>query len=201
MHSTVVAGVAVTAATAPQRKVMVHSVPQQTFKQFLSTFTITRSSWTHHVANPRATSRHDSHLLCHQTTGRLAVTAAVVERVRGARAFSSSASAATAHGRTTTTGTTANSNEDTTSNESGSASSTWTAEDPVQLDAPFLDMVRQRLKEKNDTSAYFMHCKEDPIRQAGVFVVSEKIGRVDLFTQKEENPPPFQSPPFSLFPQ
>lgn len=174
-------------------KVMVHPALQQTLKRSLSTFAITRSSWTHHTASPRATSRHDPHLACHQTTGRLAAAVIAVECLGGAREFSSSATAATARARVTTTEPTAASKED-TSIESKPASSTWTAKDPILLDAPFLDMVRQRLKEKDDTSAYFMHCKDDPVRQAGVFMVSEKLVEL-IFYAERRNPSAFSISP------
>jgi hypothetical protein len=93
----------------------------------------------------------------------------------------------------TTTEPTAASKED-TSIESKPASSTWTAKDPILLDAPFLDMVRQRLKEKDDTSAYFMHCKDDPVRQAGVFMVSEKLVEL-IFYAERRNPSAFSISP------
>ncbi|KAG9065148.1 nudix (nucleoside diphosphate linked moiety X)-type motif 8 [Linnemannia hyalina] len=141
--------------------VMVQSATQQTLKRSA------RSAWTHlcTTASPRATSQchHTGHLLHRHATGRLAV-----ERLGGAREFSSSATAATARANTETTTT-----EVKTSTESAGPTGTngaWSAKDPIQLDAPFLDMVRQRLVERDDTSAYFMHCKEDPVRQAGVFM-------------------------------
>ncbi|KAK3840447.1 MAG: NUDIX hydrolase domain-like protein [Linnemannia elongata] len=150
---------------------MVHSATQQTLKRFLSTPTapFTRSAWTHHCTTTTSSSRattqrhHTGHLLRRQATGRLAV-----EHLGGARELSSSATAVTAQANTGT-----NATEDTTSIESAGPTGTsgaWSAKDPIQLDASFLDMVRQRLVEKDDTSAYFMHCKEDPVRQAGVFM-------------------------------
>lgn len=166
MYSTAT-GVAVTATGAAARSkvmVMVQSAVPQTLKRSLFTPTapVTPSAWTHctsitisgsHVTSQR---HHTDHLLH-------------IERLGGARQFSSSATAATAHANTGTTTT-----GDTTSNESSElpgTSGAWSAKDPIQLDAPFLDMVRQRLEGKDDTSAYFMHCKEDPVRQAGVFMV------------------------------
>lgn len=199
MHST--AGVAVTAAAAAARSkvlVMVHSATQQTLKRFLSTPTapFTRSAWTHHCTTTTSSSRattqrhHTGHLLRRQATGRLAV-----EHLGGARELSSSATAVTAQANTGT-----NATEDTTSIESAGPTGTsgaWSAKDPIQLDASFLDMVRQRLVEKDDTSAYFMHCKEDPVRQAGVFMVrTERSGRdsarlIFLRMKNKENPSPF----------
>ncbi|KAG0370291.1 NUDIX hydrolase domain-like protein [Gamsiella multidivaricata] len=41
---------------------------------------------------------------------------------------------------------------------------------PIQYDRAFLDHCKKRLEEKANTSAYFVFCKEDPVRQAGVFM-------------------------------
>jgi len=41
----------------------------------------------------------------------------------------------------------------------------------VKYDRAFLDFVRKRLLDRPDTGAYFKHCKEEPVRQAGVFMV------------------------------
>ncbi|KAF9340345.1 hypothetical protein BGZ91_002516 [Linnemannia elongata] len=164
MYSTAAGAVTATGAAARSKvMVMVQSAVPQTLKRSLFTPTapVTPSAWTHctsittsgsHVTSQR---HHTDHLLH-------------IERLGGARQFSSSATAATAHANTGTTKT-----GDTTSFESSEppgTSGAWSAKDPIQLDAPFLDMVRQRLEGKDDTSAYFMHCKEDPVRQAGVFM-------------------------------
>lgn len=199
------AGVAVTATAAAARSkvmVMVHTAIQQTLRRSLSTPTtpVTRSAWTHlcttSTISPRATSQrhHTGHLLRRQATGRFAV-----ERLGGTREFSLSSTAATAHANTGTTAT-----EDTTTIESAGPTGTrgaWSAKDPIQLDAPFLDMVRQRLEEKDDTSAYFMHCKEDPVRQAGVFMVrTERNGSNSarlIFLRRKKK---LLSPPSVSFP-
>jgi len=106
--------------------------------------------------------------------------AANVERLGLRRAFSSIDTATTAPSC---------SSADTTITSGGSGSvagsgpSSWTFKDPVQLDTPFLEMVRQRLEEKDDTSAYFKHCKEDPVRQAGVFMVKGETQLLALITE------------------
>ncbi|KAF9929936.1 nudix (nucleoside diphosphate linked moiety X)-type motif 8 [Linnemannia zychae] len=116
---------------------------QETLKQ--SIVTCLSSSWTHHRTPvcSRAPSYYQQRFRHHQVTK---LTAATVEsRLGGMRQLTSSASVATAQAK--------------------AASGT-----SLQLDEAFLNLVRERLEEKDDTSAYFMHCKEDPVRQAGVFM-------------------------------
>ncbi|KAF9108274.1 nudix (nucleoside diphosphate linked moiety X)-type motif 8 [Mortierella sp. GBA35] len=104
--------------------------------------------------SPRVTSRQ--HHLNHHHNQATAGLFGTAEHLR--RQFSTSTVGATAA--------TANM----TAIESG-PSTYWTSlKGPVHLDRPFLDMVRQRLEDKDDTSAYFMHCKEEPVRQAGVLM-------------------------------
>ncbi|KAF9115709.1 hypothetical protein BGX27_006815 [Mortierella sp. AM989] len=61
--------------------------------------------------------------------------------------------------------------------------------DIIQYDREFLELCRKRLEEKPDTSAYFTHCKQDPVRQAGVFVplcIHKGVPSV-LFTIRAKN--------------
>ncbi|KAG0051274.1 nudix (nucleoside diphosphate linked moiety X)-type motif 8 [Gryganskiella cystojenkinii] len=44
------------------------------------------------------------------------------------------------------------------------------SQETVKYDREFLDFVRERLLQKPDTKEYFQHCKEEPVRQAGVFM-------------------------------
>ncbi|KAF9217102.1 nudix (nucleoside diphosphate linked moiety X)-type motif 8 [Podila verticillata] len=41
---------------------------------------------------------------------------------------------------------------------------------PVTYNRAFLDFVKQRLDEKPDTSEYFNHCKQEPVREAAVLM-------------------------------
>lgn len=41
----------------------------------------------------------------------------------------------------------------------------------IRYDEAFFNLCRKRLEDKSDTSTYFMYCEEDPVRQAGVFMV------------------------------
>jgi hypothetical protein len=41
----------------------------------------------------------------------------------------------------------------------------------IRYDETFFNLCRKRLEEKSDTSPYFQYCKEDPVRQASVFMV------------------------------
>lgn len=42
---------------------------------------------------------------------------------------------------------------------------------PVTYNRAFLDFVKERLDEKPDTSEYFHHCKQEPVREAAVLMV------------------------------
>lgn len=62
----------------------------------------------------------------------------------------------------------------TSDNQSSSACQDFDYE-AIKFDRAFLDFVRKRLLDPHDTSAYFKHCKEEPVRQAGVFMVTIEV--------------------------
>ncbi|KAK3821869.1 MAG: NUDIX hydrolase domain-like protein [Benniella sp.] len=59
----------------------------------------------------------------------------------------------------------------------------------IRYDEAFFNLCRKRLEEKSDTSPYFQYCKEDPVRQASVFMplcIHKGVPSV-LFTIRAKN--------------